>query len=165
MQRLPEKETEVLDLVGSLLAAGKGKDATELLRRYGLSSAELRNAYGVALLRTGEITKALEVFRSLVVNESGVCMRQDVPALYKVNFATALLLNRNVSGCAAALREVAPQEPAGVRLRVAISRWERTLNWWSRLMFRWYGAEPAQPVPLDFPPGELLGRQEVRPAA
>ncbi|MBU0637966.1 MAG: hypothetical protein KKB50_03810 [Planctomycetes bacterium] len=156
MPRNPEKVSDVLALVQKLLDAAKLKDAAELIREFGTSSAELSNMYGVALMRAGETAKAVEVYRGLCLNESGFCLKQDLPTTVKANYATALLLAKNVSGCQATLREIAEQnDPYVLKLRAAIDRWRRSLGWWKRLAFDWYGAEPDGPVPLDFPPGEL----------
>ncbi|MBN2562634.1 MAG: hypothetical protein JXQ75_17045 [Phycisphaerae bacterium] len=166
MHRNPEKVSDVLALVQKLLDVGKPKEAVELVRKYGASSPELRNAHGVALMRSGETAKAIEVYRSLCLNESGFCLKQDLPTTFKTNFATALLLANNVSGCLALLREIAQeQDPYMQKLRAAIDCWRRSLGWWKRLAFVLCGTEPDKPVSLDFQPGELVMKRELRPAA
>ena len=72
MSRNPETVSDVLALVQKLLDAAKPKNAIELIQRQGTRSAELTNAYGVALMRAGETAKALEVYRNLCINESGL---------------------------------------------------------------------------------------------
>lgn len=166
MNRNPEKVSDVLALVQKLLDAGRPKDAVELIRKFGASSPELSNAYGVALMRAGETAKAVDVYRGLCVGESGFCLKADLPTDFVANYATALLLANNVSGCVATLREITePGDPYVVKLRAAIRGWRRTLGWWRRLAFDWYGVEPDRPVPLDFPPGAFHGDRQERPAA
>jgi hypothetical protein len=166
MHRNPEKVSDVLALVQGLLDAAKPKDAVELIRKYGTNSAELSNLYGVALMRAGEAAKAVEVYRGLCINESGFALKQNLPTSFKTNYATALMLVKNVTGCLATLREVQDQDaPYVLKLRAAIERWRRSLGWWKRLAFDWYGAEPDRPVLLDVPPGELVVERQLRPAA
>ncbi|HUU99297.1 MAG TPA: hypothetical protein VM487_26490 [Phycisphaerae bacterium] len=166
MHRNPEKVSEVLALVQKLLDAGKPKEAVELIRRFGTGSPEVSNAYGVSLMRAGEIAKAIEVYRNLVISESGVCLKINAPTLFKTNFATALLLAKNVSGCLSVLQEINDEQNAAVmRLRAAITRWRQSLTWWQRLWFELSGEAPDQAVPLDFQPGELFDTRELRPAA
>ena len=153
MSHNPERSSDVLELVRARLNEGKPREALDLLRRYGISSEELRNAYGVCLMRTGELAKAVEAYRDLVIDRSGVCLKPEAPAVFKTNFATALLLTNNVSGCLSVLKEVGPaQHPAVIRLRAAIARWRCSLGWRQRIAFALYGKEPGKPVLLDGPP-------------
>ncbi|MFH1748860.1 MAG: hypothetical protein ABIG44_17645 [Planctomycetota bacterium] len=166
MHRNPEKVSDVLALVQKLLNIGKPKEAVELVRKYGTGSSALSDAYGVALMRSGETAKAVEVYRGLCINESGFALKQNLPTNFKTNYATALLLAKNVSGCQSLLAEINQEQDAYVqKLRAAIGRWRRSLGWWKRLAFDWYDAEPDKPVPLDFQPGELVVTPELRPAA
>lgn len=166
MSRNPEKVTDVLALVHTLLDVGKAGEAVELMRKYGTESSELSNAYGVALMRAGETAKALAFYRRICLYPDSVCFKDNLPTMLRVNYATALLLEGNVSGCLGALTEVGQeQDPYVRRLRSAIGRWRRSLGWWKRLEFILYGAEPDRPVPLDFPPGDLDGTRRLRPAA
>jgi hypothetical protein len=105
-------------------------------------------------LRLGDAQGAVGVLRSLVLG-MGVALKPDAPAVFKTNFATALLLENNVSGCLSALAEVHDaQDPAVIRLRAAIQRWKKNLSF--REKVQWYlGGQPARKVDLDFPPGDL----------
>ncbi|MBU0616280.1 MAG: hypothetical protein KKI02_01045 [Planctomycetes bacterium] len=166
MKRNPERTSDVLAIVRNLLDAGKPKDAGEVLRRFGTGSPELGNAYGVCLMRSGEYSRAIEVFRSLVIREGGVTLRSDVPTAVKTNYATALLLNGSIYGCLFALQEIdQEQDPGVLGLQAAIARWLRSLTWWQRLWFKMAGEAPAKPVALDFAPGELFEKSPLRPAA
>ena len=149
-----------------MLDVGKAKEAVELVKKYGTGSSELSNAYGVALMRAGEAAEAVAAYRGVCLCPNSVCFKADVPTVFKVNYATALLLDKNVSGCLTVLSEIRQeQDPYVQRLRAAIRRWRRSLGWWKRLAFAWYGAEPDRPVKLDFQPGELVVERELRPAA
>ncbi|HUU82801.1 MAG TPA: hypothetical protein VM243_04775 [Phycisphaerae bacterium] len=166
MHRNPDKVSDALALVQTLLDAGKPKEAIELVRRFGTSSPEMSNVYGVALLRAGEAAKAVEFYRGICLSTCSACLKADLPTVFKTNYATALLLVKNVAGCLAILQELAQeQNPYVQKLRAAIDRWRRSLGWWKRLAFDLYGAEPDKPVSLDFPPGELMLTRELRPAA
>lgn len=166
MTRNSGKASDLLDLAVDLLAAGRPQDAVELIRKHGAPSAELYNLQGVALMRTGDAVRALQVFRNICINESGFCLKRDLPTAVKANYATALLLSGNATGCRAILRETDETAPYVLRLQAAIDRWRRSVGWWERFAFDWYGVEPEQPIPLDFEPGIIANEQpRLRPAA
>lgn len=165
MQRIPETSAEMLAVLAQKLNAGKVREAADQLRHYGTGSHELMNAYGVILMWSGDTAKAVDVYRHLVMG-GGVSLRSDLPVLYKTNFAAALLLNGNVSGCQGVLDEIDQEHNAGViRLRLAIRRWKKSLSPWRRLWFMLSGEAPKQSVTLNFPPGDLLSETVLRPAA
>lgn len=146
----------VLNKVQALLNEGRAKDALELLSRCGSNSPPEQNARGVCLMRLGLTEKAIDLYRRLVLRKDSVCFRSDVPVVFKTNFATALLLSRNVSGCEAVLEELGnDSSPEVVKLRAALSRWRHSLNWVRRLLLALHGAPSRQSIPLDFPPGDL----------
>ena len=142
------------------LAEGRRDDALHLLRTFKAESLEMRNAYGVGLMRAGEFNTAIDVFRSLVLDSSGVCVKPDVPDTVLVNYATALLLARNVTGCVEALKDVRVQNHAGViRLLSAINEWKKQMSWWRRAWLRLSGVSPSITVVLGYAPGELIAEQ------
>jgi hypothetical protein len=166
MNKNPEKVSDVLVHVEQLLDANRPQQAIELMRKFGLDALQVRNAYGVALMRAGDTDKALEVFRNLCVSQAGFCLKPGIPVTIQLNYATALLLAKNVAGCLTLLSDInLEQHPYVQKLRYAISGWMRALGWWKRLAFAWYRAESTTPVELDFPPGELYTTSELRPAA
>ena len=152
------KPPEIVDLLGKvdkLLREGQPERGLETAGRAGLKSPWVTNTLGVCQLRLGNSRVAVDVFRGLVLGTGGLVLRQDVPAVFKTNYATALLLSGNVSGGLRALDEVQDeQSPAVGKLREAVRRWVRGLPFWQRVNW-WLGGEPDCPLALDFPPGDL----------
>jgi len=165
MPRNPQHVSDVLALVQKLLEKDNPNQAIELIRGFGQESPELLNAYGVALMRAGAPSKAIEVYRRLVLYGDSVCTMPNVPTLFKTNFATALLLTGNVTGCLTMLREAGDEQDMGVKqLRAAIATWMRSLSWWQRLLFKVFERLPGIPVTLGFAPGGLFSPRTLRPA-
>jgi len=132
------------------------QSAIELLTS-GSTDEATRNALGVCLLRAGKIDDAVRVFRSFVLGVGGTTERSDAPAIYKRNFATALLLAGQIAGCVDTLRNSGePDHPRTVELRTAIKRWERTLSFFRRWDWKLNQIEPRnRPVSIEFVPGEF----------
>jgi hypothetical protein len=152
------KPPEIVDLlprVQKLLHEDRPAKALELIARAKTTSPWAKNAVGVCQLRLGNAKAALDVLRGLVLGAGGIEVRGDVPAVFKTNFAAALLLSGNLSGCVSVLEEVGRDaHPAVGRLQAAIKRWKRSLTFWQKA--NWYlGGQPEIPVALDFPPGDL----------
>lgn len=98
---------------------------------------------------------AIRIYRELVLGSGGLVLRSDVPVVYKTNYATALLRNGNVSGCVSILDEILDEQNQAVqKLRAAIRKWHSGLTFWGKLAWR-LGSEPAEPIVLDFAPGDL----------
>jgi len=150
----PPEVSELLTKVAAALDAEHPRKALDLLQRWKVKSPWVTNAMAVCLMRLGDAPRAVEMLKGLVVT-SGVCFRSDVPAVFLTNFATALLMMDNVSGCESALVAISDQQDPGVqRLRNAIGQWWVGLSFWQKL--RWYwGDTLGHPVKLDFPPGEI----------
>lgn len=166
MKGNPERVSEVLAMVQDLLDNGKPNEVLDLIKQYGTGSTELVNAFGVALMRTGQGPKAAEVFRGLCLIPGSVCLRTDVPNVFKINYATALVLEKNPTGCLTLLDEIDEEDDPHVQsLRRVIRNWRKTLGWKARLAFACFGTNPDTEVKLDFVPGRLAARREHRPAA
>lgn len=141
--------------VAALLDQQKPLEAAELVAQYGTGEPKLRNALGVCLMRAGELGRALDLYKALCVEE-GVVLRHNLPTPYLVNYATVLLLMRNVSGCAAVLHQMnGSDHPALARLRAALDRWINSHGWFTRFRIRNMDHVPAAPIELGFAPGEL----------
>ncbi|HKQ49715.1 MAG TPA: hypothetical protein VJZ71_16700 [Phycisphaerae bacterium] len=150
----PATLERALAQVRDLLDQDKPGDAINLIMRFGAKNAEIRNAYGVCLMRLGEFAKALEVYRGLCISQ-GVSLKPDAPVVHLINYATVLLLLQNVAGCIDILRQIPASSHIGAtRVQSAVDRWRRSLRWWQRL--GWLGGiEPNVAIHLDYPPGVL----------
>ena len=156
-----------LDRVILLAESGNLAAAQTLLGQVPLD-APLHNALGVCLLRRGQVEEALDVFRELVLVPGGGWNRPHTPALYKLNFATAYLLNGHFADAHVMLGDVGDEKhPSVVRLRQAMKRWESGLTRWQWMNWRLFLKEPKDcPAMLDFPPGEFVDSHRTRqPAA
>jgi len=150
----PSQIADMLIKAEELLRAGEPMKALDLIGRTKIRSPWVTNALGVCQLRLGNTKDAVDVFRGLVLGAGGILLREDVPAVFKTNFAVALLEAGNVAGCLSALADVREEHPAVGKLKAAIQRWKESLTLWERI--NWYmGGQPDRPVALDFPPGDL----------
>jgi hypothetical protein len=121
------------------------------------STPQVRNVRGVCLLRLGRYEKALQLFRSLVLEGSGDRVRSDLPTVYLTNLATALLLTGHPSSCLALLDEIDKEShPTVIRLRKEIHQWQATLTFAERLNW-WFGRlePPHCPIVIHFLPGDF----------
>lgn len=115
----------------------------------------LVDARGVCLMRLGRIREAITLYRKLVLADNDVTFDLRQPTTFLTNFATALLLDRNVRGCLDLLFQIGDEgHPTVLRLREALRRWKAGLSRWHRLLLTVYG-EVKRPIVLGFPPGEL----------
>jgi hypothetical protein len=151
-----DRVAETLRKVQALLETGHPDQALVRINALG-SSADLRlkNARGVCLLRMGRVDGAVRTFRDFVLAPGGYLLRKDLPAIYEINLATALLLSGNVSGCLGILGEISdPDHPSAKRLSAFVHQWRSGLSLWQKLC--WYvGTYAPTSVTVDFPPGDL----------
>ncbi len=90
------KATRTEDRVGQiarLAAEGHVKRALSLACDNPSSNRDQLNAKGVCLMRLGQFSEALNLFRSLALRPGCIWTRDDLPNHLKTNFATALLLS------------------------------------------------------------------------
>jgi hypothetical protein len=152
--RLPEV-TDLLGQVAKLLEEGQPAAALERITRSKLRSPWLANAAGVCQLRLGRATVAVDTFRGLVLTAGGLVLRDDVPAVFKINFATALLADGNLTGGLRVLDEIRDEgHPAVREIRDAIRRWKEAMTFWQKLWWS-VGGQPPRPLVLDFALGRL----------
>jgi hypothetical protein len=145
----------LLDQARHLLELDKPQEAFDLINAKGSGAPAMKNARGVCLMRMQQPALAVRTYRSIVLDHNGISLRSDVPIVYKTNFATALLLDGNVSGCQSVLDEIRDENDPGVqKLRSVIQRWVSELSFLKRLAWK-AGSQPAHPVTIDFVPGEL----------
>jgi hypothetical protein len=155
IEAVPAGQDEVLAQVTRHLDDGRPEKALEVIREARVHSAWLTNAAGVCQLRLGDAEAAIGAFRSLVLT-GGIHLREDVPPVFKLNFAAALLAAGNTDGFLSVLGELGDEHPAAARYRDTYSRWLSGLKPWEKLKMS-LGVAPARPFEADFPLGELEG--------
>lgn len=154
-EEMPAELLGLLQQADQLLKAEQGEKALELVARARLRSPWLTNAIGVCRLRLGDGPAAVDTLRGLVIGSGGLCLRPDVPTVFKSNFAAALALTGNVDGCLSILSEIrAEDHPAVQKLRAALRHWQAGLTFWERLRWR-LGGSLDRPVALGPDVGDL----------
>lgn len=150
------EHSERLKKIAALLESGQPQAALDLVNSRNSSDPSLKNARAVCLMRLGNPDQAVRVLREITLANGGVWFRDNIPLEYKVNFATALAMTGNASGAASILNELPTENsPSVARLQDAIQRWKQSLSLWQRFLWK-LGIASEQPVPLDFPPGEIV---------
>jgi hypothetical protein len=154
-QSPPPDIAGLLSQIDRHLQEGKSEKALDVIARVGMKSPWLANAAGVCQLRRGNTAVAVEVFRGLVLASGGIVLRDDVPVVFKTNYAAALLASDNLAGCLSVLARLCDDDhPAVRRLRAAIQHWKSGLTLWQKL--QWHlGGHPPRPLAPDFPLGDL----------
>lgn len=143
-----------MEQIQELLSRGGPNEALKFIEHLGQRTPILQNARGVCLMRLGRIDEAIAALRD-VAFQGHICMPSDTPVQYKINFATAMLLHNSKEGAFPILEGLdAKQYPQTTKLKDAIRRWARSLNFFDkcRYLIGWY---PNKPVAIDFPPGEI----------
>jgi hypothetical protein len=144
-----------LERVRDLLERGRTTEARSFLEQMRERSTALQDAYGVCLMRCGEVDRAIDLYRRLLLEQGGVVMRPGATVAARTNFATALLLAGNAAGCETMLTEIDQEDhPLVLRLRTVIGAWRRRQGLFRRLAQRFYDGG-ASVVSLDFPPGSV----------
>lgn len=145
---------ERLTIVKQLLDQDKPHEARKLLT--GARSPAETNALGVCLLRLGKHQEAIQLFRGLVLPNGGVLTSNDVPASYRLNFASALLADGNYDGFLSLLNGVEPYDHAEVkRLRDTHAQWLQTISFGRKLLWQLGILEPSSWPTLPVPAGTL----------
>lgn len=118
---------------------------------------DARNALGVCQLRAGKIHEATETLKTLVIEPGSLVERNNVPAHYRRNFATALLMYQRIGGCLQVLRSIKNDKSSmAEQLTKTIKEWEKTLTFWQKLNWKMYNVIPEdRPIQLNFVPGEF----------
>ncbi|MCO6435548.1 MAG: hypothetical protein J5J06_00495 [Phycisphaerae bacterium] len=140
--------------VREMIESGRVDEARHVLMRLSSRTPQLQNALGVCWMRLGESARALELYRGMVLHNGGLDIRPEALPSAKINFATALLLSGNVSGCEDALESTGMDGEGVARLRGAIANWRANLGFVRRWLVKLYGTNNEKVV-LSFPPGEL----------
>ena len=136
------------------LDAGKPDKALAAVNKAHLKSPWITNAIAVCQIRRGNATEAVEILRHMVLH-GHIQLRADVPAIFKANFAAALLAAGNFEGFEATMREVGPQaHPAALKFQDAYERWKSSLSLWDKLKLM-AGGSPKRTFVSETPLGEL----------
>lgn len=144
-----------MDRIRALLNEGRALEALNLINHMGQTSPEWQNARGVCLLRLGRTNEAVTILRDVVFPDNRICVPDDVPVLYRANFATAMILLRNIEAAHHLLEHMdVRSHPYAEQLATAFQRWKKTLSWIQRLLGS-LGWHAAKPICLDFPPGAV----------
>lgn len=142
------------DHIRQLLDQNHPQDALNLINHVGHDSAPMKNAQGVCLLRLGRIEEAINVFREITFR-GYVCVPSDTPVVYQTNFAMAMLLANHKEGVIDIVSRLdEKQYPAVGRIRSALRKWEKSLGFFQRLLYK-AGIYPDKAIPIDFAPGDL----------
>jgi hypothetical protein len=144
-----------LQHIRELLAHDQPGEALNFITHSGNDSAEMENARGVCLLRLGRLDEAIAVLRDIVC-EGLVGVPHHAPALFRANFAVALLRANRDKGGALEISDWLDgnEHPEAAKLKAAVRQWKKSLGFLGRLRCR-LGLYPAKPVPLDERPGAV----------
>lgn len=141
--------------VRTLLEQGRPEEALELVNHSGQDSPPWQNARAVCLMRLGKAEEAIRTLRPIVFPNGDMYPPDDVPALYRANFVSAMLLKHRVETVMPLIERLKGESHPYVRqLLSAIHLWRNRLPLWQRTLWvlGWY---PSQSIPFDFRPGGL----------
>ncbi len=138
-----------LQHIRELLDHDRPSEALNFILHSGNDSPAMENARGVCLLRLGRLDEAISVLRDVAFQDLPV-IPSDVPALFQVNFAVAMLRANYDKGEALVIsnRLNGNEHPEAAKLKAAVRQWKESLGPLGRLRCR-LGLYPATPVPLD----------------
>ncbi|MBN2064537.1 MAG: CDC27 family protein [Sedimentisphaerales bacterium] len=148
------KDQEITLHTRELLEQGKYQEALQYLKKTGKRNHQLDNIRGVCLIRLGQYEEAISVLKEIVF-QGNICIPQDTPVSYQINFATAMIMANKKSGAISVLTSLNEKTcPQVCQLKRAIKNWAKGLNFWEKLCYL-SGSYPQKPITLDFVPGEL----------
>lgn len=149
-------ENGVMARVRSLLLEEKPAEARTLLAANTTRSPEETNALGVCLLRLGKYADAVQLYRGLVLPGGGVVTTADIPVVWRLNFATALLGDGNLDGFLTALHGIQEHDhPEATRLFDSYHQWKQSLSFGQKLCWRLGISQPARLPVLPVMPGTI----------
>ncbi len=116
----------------------------------------MQDACAVCLMRLGQVEKAVNVLRPLLLKGNSLTLSPDAPLVYKTNHALALFLAHHVEGCMEVLKEIDDdQHPLVVKTRSAVERWRRSLGLLQRFLLLCGMQMEGRAIQLDVAPGDL----------
>ena len=144
-----------LERIATLLDQGRAEEALNLINHSNQHSPAWQNAKGVCLLRLGMFEAACTIFRSLVFPGNCISVPEDVPTLYRANFATAMLLTDHKDSALAVMEHMGTNgHPYVQQFRMEVNRWKQSLSLLERmgLAIGWY---PKRSFHCECAPGGL----------
>lgn len=116
---------------------------------------EYKNIKGVCLFRQKKYKESARLFMEFIVHPDSIIMRDDVPDLYKINYATALLLSENYSGFLSIMHEIDDKKSHSYnRIMNIYKKWKNNFSFWEKI--KWiFDIQPKQGIIFDFVPGEI----------
>lgn len=152
---IPGHVAEILRKVEHLLELGRIEDALHAATSQSSGNPAQSNARAVCLLRLGKPEEAVRILRSVVIDQTGVLMRQDIPLTYKSNFAVALAMAGNLPGANSVLSELGNEtDEQLLALRQCITATLSKRTFMQKLK-SFLGSGEETPVQMDFVPGRL----------
>jgi len=154
MKNTTQKKSSAIEDIRELLDNNLPLAALKFIDHLGQKTSELENAKGVCLMRAGKINEAVAVLRENVFM-GHICIPSDAPILYKINFATVMILANKKDAAFSILDRLNKNEhPYISRLKESIHQWVKSLSFLERLRYH-IGSYSNKPIILDFPPGEI----------
>lgn len=126
------------------------KKAIQRLEKNPSNDITEKNAIAVCQLRLGNYDGAINILQGVIYYEHSIVMRDNVPLVHKINFATALLLKGNIGGCETMLSQLSEvTHPVIFNLHKSIMEWRKGLT-----LFEKIGVIKTNKKPkIDFTPG------------
>ena len=154
MQNTKPKTPAGIEYIRELLKQNRPLDALKYIDHIGQQTPVINNARGVCLMRVGKINEAISILRELVF-QGHICIPSDTPVLYKINFATAMLLSNQKDAAFPILNELDEKEhPEVTKIKDSIRKWVKSLTLSEKCRYH-VGFYPKKPLQLDFQPGEV----------
>ncbi len=149
-----QKTPSPIEHIRELLNQNRPADAMKFIDHLGQDTPVMENARGVCLMRLGKIEKAAAILRNALF-QGQICIPTNAPVLYRMNFATVMLLSNQKDAAFPILKQIdAKEHPEAAKLKEAVQQWVKSLSFFERCRYH-IGFYPKKPVTLDFPPGEV----------
>jgi hypothetical protein len=154
MQNIKQKSPAGIENIRELLNQNQPAEALKFIDRTGQQSPAMENAKGVCLMRIGRIEEAVTALRDIVF-QGHICIPSDSPVLYKINFATAMILSNHKDAALPIINQIDEKEyPYAAKLKEAVRQWAKNLSLSEKCRYH-LGLYPKKPITLDFQPGEI----------
>ena len=149
-----QQNVSIYDRIKLLLNEGRPSDALKLIDHPGQTSASMKNAQAVCLLRLGKIQEAISLLRDITF-QGFVCIPSDTPIVYQINFITAMMMSNNKDSVFDIIERLdGKKHPGAAKIKDAIAKWEKSLSIFQKFLYK-MDIYPKKAIPIDFQPGEL----------